>query len=144
MSCNLPLTHVLADLQLALIHFTHNLQRKLNHTFNQYCPVLVGECGVLDMALLIVIRRWFLRDLVSKRENTRRTKLPRNILKKYLSQSQVELIYSQRQTSSKLDYFVAIFRFLLLGLRYLPVNGALSRRSANKSMCLWNLLSVKS
>ena len=62
------------------------------------------------MALLGVIRRWYFRDGMSKREIARRTGLSRNTLKKYLSQSQVEPVYSPRQTSSKLDDFVAILR----------------------------------
>jgi hypothetical protein len=79
------------------------LHRKLIHIFNQSCPVLAGECGLIDMALLGVIRRWYFRDGMSKREIARRTVLSRNTLKKYLSQSQVEPVYSPRQSSSKLD-----------------------------------------
>jgi transcriptional regulator with XRE-family HTH domain len=91
-----------------------NLHRKLIHIFNQSCLVLAGECGVIDMALLGVIRRWYFRDGMSKREIARRTGLSRNTLKKYLSQSQVEPVYSPRQTSSKLDDFVAILRDALI------------------------------
>ena len=60
------------------------------------------------MALLGVNRRWYFRDGMSKREIARRTGLSRNTLKKYLSQSQVEPVYSPRQTSSKLDDFASI------------------------------------
>ncbi len=66
------------------------------------------------MALLGVIRRWYFRDGMSKREIARRTGLSRNTLKKYLSQSQVEPVYSPRQSSSKLDDFAAILRDALV------------------------------
>ena len=62
------------------------------------------------MALLSVIRRWYFRDGMSKREIARRTGLYRNTLKKYLSPAQAEPVYSPRQTSSKLDDFAAILR----------------------------------
>lgn len=62
------------------------------------------------MALLGVIRRWYFRDGMSKREIARRTGLSRNTLKKYLNQSQVEPVYSARSASSKLDDFAAILQ----------------------------------
>ncbi|HBJ7656860.1 TPA: IS21 family transposase, partial [Vibrio cholerae] len=57
------------------------------------------------MALLSVIRRWYFREGLSKREIARRTGLSRNTLKKYLSQEQVEPAYPQRACVSKLDAF---------------------------------------
>ena len=42
------------------------------------------------MALLSVIRRWFFREGMSKREIARRTGLSRNTLKKYLGQALIE------------------------------------------------------
>ena len=66
------------------------------------------------MALLGVIRRWYFRDGMSKREIARRTGLSRNTLKKYLSQSHMEPVYSPRQSSSKLDDFAAILQDALI------------------------------
>lgn len=60
---------------------------------------------MLDVALLSVIRRWYFREGLSKREIARRTGLSRNTLKKYLSQEQVEPAYPQRACVSKLDAF---------------------------------------
>lgn len=62
------------------------------------------------MALLSVIRRWFFREGMSKREIARRTGLSRNTLKKYLGQELIEPAYSPRHSVSKLDDFEAMLR----------------------------------
>ena len=43
---------------------------------------LAGDKGVIDMALLSVIRRWHFRDGIAIREIVRRTGLPRNTVRK--------------------------------------------------------------
>ena len=49
-----------------------------------------GELGVIDMALLSVIRRWHFREGVPIREIERRTGLSRNTIRKYLRSDTVE------------------------------------------------------
>ena len=46
--------------------------------------VFSGGYGVIDMALLSVIRRWHFREHLSIREICRRTGLSRNTIRKYL------------------------------------------------------------
>lgn len=60
---------------------------------------------MLDVALLSVIRRWYFREGLSKREIATRTGLSRNTLKKYLSQELVGPAYPQRACVRKLDAF---------------------------------------
>ena len=50
-----------------------------------------------------VIRRWHLREGVSIREISRRTKLSRNTIRKYLTNGAVEAVYPKRRNRSKLD-----------------------------------------
>ncbi len=57
------------------------------------------------MALLSVIRRWHLRERVSKRAIARRTGLSRNTIRKYLASGVVEPRYPKRRGTSKLDGF---------------------------------------
>lgn len=57
------------------------------------------------MALLSVIRRWHLRERVSKRAIARRTGLSRNTIRKYLANGVVEPRYPKRRGTSKLDEF---------------------------------------
>jgi transposase len=61
--------------------------------------------GVLDMALLSVIRRWALRDRVPIREISRRTGLSRNTIRKYLRSGSVEPRFKVPERPSKLDLF---------------------------------------
>jgi transposase len=61
--------------------------------------------GVIDVALLSVIRRWHLRERVSKRAIARRTGLSRNTVRKYLANGVVEPRYPRRRGTSKLDGF---------------------------------------
>ena len=65
----------------------------------------MGDSGVIDVALLSVIRRWHLRDGMAIREIARRTGLSRNTIRKYLSSGIVEPKYPERQSPSKLDAF---------------------------------------
>lgn len=60
---------------------------------------------MIDVALLSVIRRWHLRERVSKREIARRTGLSRNTIRKYLANGVVEPRYAKRRSTSKLDDF---------------------------------------
>ena len=58
---------------------------------------------MIDVAILSVIRRWHLREGVSIREISRRTKLSRNTIRKYLTNGAVEAVYPKRRNRSKLD-----------------------------------------
>ena len=58
---------------------------------------------MIDVAILSVIRRWHLREGVSIREISRRTKLSRNTIRKYLLNGAVEAVYAKRRNRSKLD-----------------------------------------
>jgi len=61
--------------------------------------------GVIDVALLSVMRRWYHRDKISIREIARRTGLSRNTVRKYLASGVVELQYPKRKGSSKVDEY---------------------------------------
>src|SRR3546814_10958548 len=65
-----------------------------------------GDHGVLDMALLSVIRRWHYRDHLSIREIVRRTGLSRNTIRKYLRSDTIEPQFKVPERPSKLDPFV--------------------------------------
>jgi transposase len=65
-----------------------------------------GGHGVIDMALLSVIRRWAFRDQVSIRAISRRTGLARNTIRKYLRSGAVEAKFKVPERPSKLDPFV--------------------------------------
>lgn len=58
---------------------------------------------MIDVALLSVIRRWYLREGISIREIARRTKLSRNTIRKYLMSGELEPVYPKRRSPSKLD-----------------------------------------
>jgi transposase len=58
---------------------------------------------VIDVALLIVIRRWHFREGMPIRKITRRTGLNRNTVRKYLASGAVEPRYPTRKSPSKLD-----------------------------------------
>ena len=64
-----------------------------------------GGSGVIDMALLSVIRRWHFREHLSIREICRRSGLSRNTIRKYLRLNGVEPKFNVPERSSKLDPF---------------------------------------
>ncbi len=64
-----------------------------------------GGNGVIDMALLSVIRRWHFREHLSIREISRRTGLSRNTVRKYLRSGDVEPKFKVPERPSKLDAF---------------------------------------
>ncbi len=57
------------------------------------------------MALLSVIRRWYLRDGIAIREIAQRTGLSRNTIRKYLRAGTVEPKFAVPKRPSKLDPF---------------------------------------
>jgi hypothetical protein len=65
-------------------------------------PILAMP-GVIDVALLNMIRRWHLRDKISIREIARRTKLSRNTITKYLASGETSPLYPNRKSPSRLD-----------------------------------------
>ena len=64
-----------------------------------------GYIGVVDMALLSVIRRWHFRDEMPIREIERRTGLSRDTIHKYLRAGTVEPAFKVPDRPSKLDPF---------------------------------------
>jgi transposase len=62
-----------------------------------------GDYGVIDMALLSVIRRWHFREGMPIREIERRTGLSRNTIRKYLRAGTVEPKFQVPERPSKLD-----------------------------------------
>src|SRR5450830_19062 len=77
------------------------------------------EIGVIDVALLGIIRRWHLRDQVSLREISRRLGISRNTVRRYLRSEAVEPVYAERNTPSALDGYALSYP---LGLKQNPVN----------------------
>jgi len=63
------------------------------------------DIGVIDMALLSVIRRWHFREGMPIREIERRTGLSRNTIHKYLRSGAVEPKFKVPARPSKLDPF---------------------------------------
>jgi len=61
---------------------------------------------VIDVALLGIIRRWYIRDRISIREIARRLDISRNTVRRYIRSEAVEPSYPTRQSSSSLDEFV--------------------------------------
>jgi transposase len=57
----------------------------------------------MDVALVSVIRRFRLREGMPIREISRRTRLSRNTVRKYLASQELEPAYSPRKSPSKLD-----------------------------------------
>jgi len=63
------------------------------------------EIGVIDVALLGIIRRWHLRDQVPLREIARRLGISRNTVRRYLRSETTEPSYAERRSSSGLDKY---------------------------------------
>jgi AraC-like DNA-binding protein len=63
------------------------------------------EIGVIDVALLGIIRRWHLRDHVPLREIARRLGTSRNTVRRYLRSETTEPSYAERRSSSGLDKY---------------------------------------
>ena len=61
---------------------------------------------MIDVALLGLIRRWYIRDRISIREIARRLDISRNTVRRYIRSEAVEPSYPTRQSSSSLDEFV--------------------------------------
>ena len=93
------------ELRPILSSYPKGLQGILTHVSTPSCWEQAGEPGVIDVALLSVIRRWHLRDGVAIREISRRTGLSRNTICKYLRSGVVEPRYPERQSPSQLDTF---------------------------------------
>src|SRR6218665_3915961 len=78
---------------------------RIDPCFNRPSHVFSGGSGVIDMALLSVIRRWHFREHLSIREICRRTGLSRNTIRKYLRLDGVEPRFKVPERPSKLDPF---------------------------------------
>jgi len=78
---------------------------RIDPCFNRPSHVFSGGSGVIDMALLSVIRRWHFREHLSIREICRRTGLSRNTIRKYLRADGVEPKFNVPERPSKLDPF---------------------------------------
>jgi hypothetical protein len=65
----------------------------------------LGDHGVIDMALLSIIRRWHLREEIPIREIERWTGLSRNTIRKYLRLKAVEPKFKIPGRPSNLDPF---------------------------------------
>jgi hypothetical protein len=63
------------------------------------------ENGVIDVALLGIIRRWYIRDRISIREIARRLDIFRNIVRRYIRTEASEPSYPTRHSPSSLDSF---------------------------------------
>ena len=60
---------------------------------------------MIDVALLGIIRRWYIRDRISIREIARRLDISRNTVRRYIRSGAIEPSYPSRQSSSALDEF---------------------------------------
>ncbi len=65
------------------------------------------------MDILSLIRRWHLREKMPIREISRRTKLSRNTITKYLASGEIEPTYRPRRTPSQLDPYAEQLRTML-------------------------------
>jgi transposase len=77
----------------------------LTHVLTFSLAFVSGDQGVIDMALLSVIRRWHFREGMPIREIERRTGLSRNTIRKYLRADTVEPKFKVPDRPSKLDPF---------------------------------------
>jgi AcrR family transcriptional regulator len=60
---------------------------------------------VIDVALLGIIRRWYIRDQVPLREIARRLGISRNIVRRYLRSETIEAAYAERHSSRAIDKY---------------------------------------
>ena len=60
---------------------------------------------MIDVALLGIIRRWYIRDRISIREIARRLDISRNTVRRYIRTEAIEPSYPSRKSSSSLDEF---------------------------------------
>ncbi len=60
---------------------------------------------MINVALLGIIRRWYIRDRVSIREIARRLDISRNTVRRYIRSEAIEPSYPTRQSPSSLDEF---------------------------------------
>lgn len=65
------------------------------------------------MDVLSLIRRWHLREKMPIREISRRTKLSRNTIAKYLASGEVEPKYPERRAASQLDPYAVQLQAML-------------------------------
>ncbi len=86
------------------------------------------------MALLSVLRRWFLRDQLSIREISRRTGLSRNTVRRYLRSDVSEPTFRVPERRSKLDEFAEM---LSAWLKVRPTVHA--SRSVQSNSCMLTL-----
>ena len=56
---------------------------------------------MIDMALLSVLRRWYFRDGMPTRDITRRTRLFRNTVRRYLASGELEPRYRRPKSPLK-------------------------------------------
>jgi len=77
----------------------------LTHVLSFPLAGWLGDQGVIDMALLSVIRRWHFREGMPIREIKRRTGLSRNTIRKYLRAGVVDPKFKVPDRPSKLDPF---------------------------------------
>ncbi len=61
--------------------------------------------GVIDVALLGIIRRWHIRDQVPLREISRRLGISRNTVRRFLRAESTEPAYPGRQSPSAIDKY---------------------------------------
>lgn len=60
---------------------------------------------MIDVALLGIIRRWYIRDRISIREIARRLDISRNTVRRSIRTEAIEPSYPSRKSSSSLDEF---------------------------------------
>ncbi len=83
---------------------------------------------MIDVAILSVIRRWHVREGISIREISRRTKLSRNTIRKHLVNGALEAVYPKRRSRSKLDGYAECGRTRRLLASWLKRESARGRK----------------
>lgn len=72
---------------------TVDVHRKLTHVNRLTCLLFEREIGVINVAILSKIRRWYFRDKLSLREIVRRTGFSRTTVRRYLRDEISEPVY---------------------------------------------------